>query len=401
MMKKSPLLFFTAMVLSRLSMAQAPEQGPRLFDAGAYALSAQMDRALLRTSGPDDLVAFRIAQSAARQDRWPEADAAYGSFLSQHLASPLAADASVGLARARLHLGDEKGAAQAAQGAVADANNGDTASEAALLQAESLYSAGKLQEAEAAYADIPTQVPGFKDLAYLAYARGWCWFRIAQLPRRPSGPATDTAGASGQDLVAAGDLKKAADFFAQALTLAPDGRLAPTAQYQQAECLYAAADYANAAKAYQAFEKKYDKHELVPAARYSLAWCYFERKQWKDAATAFHRFAVVHDQHPLAAWGLYLAGVSLARGQDYDLAQSAYELCLRQYPKSDVADRAQYGLAWLATVRKDYVTAAEEWERFQKEYEDSSLAASATFLHATRSINWAATPAHAISTSAC
>ncbi len=162
----------------------------------------------------------------------------------------------------------------------------------------------------------------------------------------------------------------------------PQGRLAPTALYQQAECLYAAGDFAGAAKGYQAFEKKYDKDPLVPAARYSLAWCYFERGQWNEAATAFHRFAVVHEDHPLAAWGLYLTGVSLARAKDYDLAQSAYELCLRQYPQSDVADRAQYGLAWLATARKDYVDAADEWQRFEKDYPDSKLAASATFLYA-------------------
>jgi TolA-binding protein len=345
-----------------------------LFEQGAYALAAQADRGALRQDPRDGQAAFRLAESSARLDRWTWASKHYQSYLDQHLDGPQAAEASVGLARSRLHLGDQRGAALAAESAAQSANGGDTASQAALIKAESLYEAGKLQEAEAAYAAIPSQVPGYQDLAYIAYARAWCWFRLAQLPRR--GPQED----AGSNSVTA--LRKAAGLYAEALSAEPAGRLAPTALYQQAECFYAAGDFSAAAKVYQAFEKRYDKHPLVPAARYSLAWCHFEQAQWKDAATAFHRFAVVHEDHPLAAWGLYLAGVSLARGKDYDLAQSAYELCLRQYPKSDVADRAQYGLAWLATVRKDYVSAADEWQRFQKDYPQSTLAASASFLYA-------------------
>jgi TolA-binding protein len=368
------LSLLSLLLLRPLAAAGLPDQGPRLFELGAYALSAQADRDELRQSPLDEPARFRLAEALARSGDWEASQANYASYLEGHLAAPAAAQASVGLARARLHLGDQRGAAQAAEGAAETANGGDTASEAALLKAESLYESGKLQEAEAAYAAIPAQVPGFQDLAYLAYARGWCWFRLAQLPQR--GAAADAAS----DSVSA--LHKAASLFEEALQDEPSGRLAPTALYQQAECLYAAGDFASAAKGYQAFEKSYDKDPLVPAARYSLAWCYFERGQWQEAATAFHRFAVVHEDHPLAAWGLYLTGVSLARARDFDLAQSAYELCLRQYPQSEVADRAQYGLAWLATVRKDYVAASDEWQRFEKDYPHSALAASATFLFA-------------------
>jgi tol-pal system protein YbgF len=373
MMKVFLLLFFCLDAAHGL-WAEMPPQGTRLFEREAYGLAAQAERSALRRDPQDDGAAYRLAESLARLQRWESASAGYQRYLDQHLGGPQAAYASVGLARARLHLGDQRGAALAAEGAAQSANNGDTAAQAALIKAESFYDADKFQEAEAAYAAIPAQVPGYRDLAFIAYARAWCFFRLAQLPRR--GPQEDALSNSGAAL------RKAAGFFADSLAAEPEGRLAPTALYQQAECSYAAGDYGAAAKGYQAFEKKYDKHALVPAARYSLAWCHFERGLWKDAATAFHRFAVVHEDHPLAAWALYLAGVSLARGKEYDLAQSAYELCLRQYPKSDVADRAQYGLAWLATVRKDYVDAADEWQRFQKEYPQSDLAASATFLFA-------------------
>jgi tol-pal system protein YbgF len=70
----------------------------------------------------------------------------------------------------------------------------------------------------------------------------------------------------------------------------------------------------------------------------------------------------------------------LARGHDLDLAESAYRLCLQRYPESEVADRAQYGLAWLANMRKDHVAAAEAWAQFLKNWASSPLAPSATFL---------------------
>jgi tol-pal system protein YbgF len=375
MMRLLTFLLSAAFSLPTFASAALPPQGPRLFAQTAYALSEQADRSLLRQDAGNEAAGFRVAEAQARQEQWTGAEAAYEAYLAQHLAGPEATEASLGLARARLHLGDDRGAAQAAEGAVASASSGDDAAEGLLLKAESLYQSDKLQEADAAYASIPAQVPGYHDLAYIAYARGWCWLRLSQLPTR----GEVAADAESNSLNA---LHKAASFYAAAVTADPQGRLAPTSLYQQAECFYAAGDFAAAAKVYQAFEKQYDKHPLVPAARYSLAWCYFEEGQWKDAATAFHRFSVVHEDHPLAAWALYLAGVSLARGADYDLAQSAYELCLRQFPNSEVADRAQYGLAWLATARKDYVDAADEWQRFEKDYPQSSLAASATFLYA-------------------
>jgi TolA-binding protein len=316
----------------------------------------------------DSSAALSLSESLLKAGAFEPAAAQFETWTRVHGAGPLQGRALLGLARARVRSGEFQAAVEAVR--QAQAQGGSTGVEAALVEADALFEAGRFQEAESAYARLAQAPAGLSAMqaAYLPYARGWCLKRQAQLPVR--GDAASNTRAVWQ---------QAAGLFADAAGL-KGSRYAPTALYQQAECLYALGDWDAAADAYQQMEKRYDGHELVPAARYSLGWCRFEQKKFRDAATAFHRFSIVHADHALAPWGLYMAGVSLARAGDLDLAESAYSLGLRKYPGNEAADRMQYGLAWLATSRKDYEAAATEWERFLKDYPDSGLAPSASFL---------------------
>ncbi|HTB35424.1 MAG TPA: tetratricopeptide repeat protein, partial [bacterium] len=332
--------------------------------------------AVLGPDGSEDPEArLGLAESAWRDGRGEAARDAWQAYLLRHVGGPLETRALIGLSAALDSLGDHSGAAKAAQGAETQAPAGE-GWHAALLAADALYDGSQFQEAEAAYRRAGERYAGQLDEpAFIPYARAWCLLRWAQLPRRAAGP--EDAGADSTNA-----LSQAAELFSQVAGLKGGDRYAPSALYQQAECRYLAGDYEAAAVGYQDFEKRYAMNPLVAAARYSLAWCRFEQGQYKEAATAFHRFSVVHADHPLAPWGLYLAGVSLARGGDLDLAESAYQVCLQQYPGSAVADRCRYGLAWLATSRKDYVAAAAAWATFLKNDGQGPLAASGTFLYA-------------------
>ena len=371
-------------ILSSLLVAAAtplsawdPGAADAFFGHQAYGVAAQAYA--LGVESPDGAESpearLGLAESAWRLDRAPEARDAWQAFLLRHVGGPDETRALIGLSGALDSLGDHSSAAKAAQGAESQAPAGQ-GWHAALLAADALYDGGQFQEAEAAYQRAGERYASqLDDPAFVPYARAWCLLRWAQLPRRASGPAD-------ADGVSLNALAQAADLFSQVAAQKGGLRYAPSALYQQAECRYLAGDYAAAAEGYQDFEQRYAMDPLVAAARYSLAWCRFEQGQYKEAATAFHRFSVVHADHPLAPWGLYLAGVSLARGGDLDLAESAYQVCLQQYPGSAVADRCRYGLAWLATSRKDFVAAAAAWATFLKNDGQGPLAASGTFLYA-------------------
>jgi TolA-binding protein len=377
MMRIHLLLCSTALLASAPLAAMEPDAADTFFRHQAFGVAAEAyGSAVLGPDGGESPEArLGLAESAWRQDQSTRARDAWQAYLARHVGGPEETRALIGLSAALDSLGDHSGAAKAAQGAETQAPAGE-GWHAALLAADALYDGSQFQEAEAAYRQAGERYAGQLDEpAFIPYARAWCLLRWAQLPRRASGPAD----ADGDSLAALG---RAADLFSQVAALKGGARYAPSALYQQAECRYLAGDYEAAAGGYQEFEKRFGMDPLVAAARYSLAWCRFEQGQYKEAATAFHRFSVVHADHPLAPWGLYLAGVSLARGGDLDLAESAYQVCLQQYPGSAVADRCRYGLAWLATSRKDYVAAATAWATFLKDDGQGPLAASGTFLYA-------------------
>jgi TolA-binding protein len=365
MRRPSLTLFLALLCAPAVSPAWLAE---RLDARQAHGLAAEAWRARVGYGpGADAAAHLRLAESLLRSGQAARAALQFEAWTARHGAGPHETRALLGLARARVRSGQYQAAVEAVRQARTDGSASGL--EAALLEADALFEAGRYQEADAAYGALEGR-PGLSALqaAYLPYARGWSQFRLGQLPVRGDADG-DTRGA----------LKKAAGHFARAAAVR-GSRYAVPSQYQQGESLYALGDWEGAAKAYLALEKGHDQHDLAPAARYSLAWCRFEQGRYKDAATAYHRFSIVHAEHPLAAWSLYLAGVSLARAGDYDLAESAYALGLRKYPGSDVADRTHYGLAWLATARKDAVAASAEWTRFLRDWPQSPLAPSATFL---------------------
>jgi TolA-binding protein len=376
MMPRLPLLLSLALLPSAVP---ALDRGvaDALFQRQAYAVAAEAYRAGIGDGGleTDGSARLGLAESAWRLGQADRAREAWSEYLLRHVGGPGETRALLGLSRALARGGDAAGAVKAARQAEANAS-GDQRWRAGLLAADALYEEGLYLEADQAYLGVGQRYSGQLDEpAYIPYARGWCLYKAAQLPRRGTEPAAPDSDADSRTA-----LRHGAELFGQVAAQADAGRFAPSAAYQQAECLYLLGDYEAAAKDYGAFEGRWPDQPLVAAARYSLAWCRFQQGKYQDAATAFHRFAVVHADHPLAPWGLYLAGVSLARGHDLDMAESAYQVCLRQYPGSPVVERCRYGLAWLATMRHDYATAADDWQQFLQDAPDSDLAASATFL---------------------
>lgn len=347
--------------------------GGEFFRNKAYSLAAESYRSELAAAAPSERAAPRLglAQSYARLGDAPRAAEAYQRFLAEHPAHTRAPEAWLGLALALQSQERYDESQKALLELLAAFPSSPLAPKAAFAKAENLYFLGHFQEAEEAYRRLRDDYPGFERPEYLVYARAWCFFRLSETPSR-----------GGSDKVKKSGLEKAATLFGEVASTYPKSSLAPQALYQQGESYFGLERFKDASQSYADLERRFDGHPLAASARYSLAWCSFARENWKEAANAFHKFAIVHEEHELAPWGLYLAGVSLARSKDYDMAQSAYELTLKKFPGSEVVDKARYGLAWLATVRKDYPAAIGAYEEFLKNFPASELAASALFLKA-------------------
>lgn len=370
-------------LLPALALASLVWSGPALDrarafeEAGAYSLAAEDYRAQLHAQdGMAQAAKARLGLGRVllAQGRYAPAQSAMQGYLDRHPGAPDEPEASLGLAQAAAANGQQQESLRAAEAFLSAFPGHAQAGAAALARADALYALGRFQEADGAYLALGQEHPEATPQAWIPYARAWCAFGLAQLPVRDA--PGDALGAQSERP----SLKRAAELFAEAIRGGTGAELLASARYQRAEALYQLGDFEAAAAAYAEVEKKHPRHVLVAPARYSLAWCELERKRWREASTAFHRFAALEEEHELAPWAMYLAGVSLARAGDTDLAQSAYELTLRKYSGSPVEDRARYGLAWLASARKDYVAAVEEYQAFLKAWPRSPLAPSALFL---------------------
>jgi TolA-binding protein len=366
--KLSMKRFFACVLLMAFGLrASVPmESGPAFEERHAWKLAA-LDWESRLSPGNGLEARPGLARSLRRLGSFQRSAREWGIVLDERPSGASASEASLGLAESLQAQGDYESSQQVLKSRFPSA----MPAEARLIYAENLFGLGHYQEAEEAYRGLLEGYPGFSKPEYLPYARAWSLFKLAESPSR--GGSEETRQES---------YAKAAELFAQVTESWPHSDLGPWALYQRAECFYALKKYEDASQAYRQLEKDYRGHELVAPARYAMAWCSFDLAKWQDAAQDFHRFAVVHESHELAPWAMYMAGVSLARAKDYDLAQSAYELTLKKYPGSPCEDKARYGLAWLATVRKDYDAAALAYEAFLEKFADSPLAASALFLKA-------------------
>jgi TolA-binding protein len=324
-------------------------------NAGKAAESAaSFARLVALNPAPDLAASARLGQAWALLDlkKWDAASTAARAGLAALAAAPkpTAAKAKENAdvkARLSLALGESLWRAKkfapaaAALSAATGAADKEVAAQSAFYAASSFESLGKWKEAGTQWNLYATAAePGERARAHLK--RGLALLKAkdsagaqAAFDRAASLDAGGEIGARAlyESAWAATEAKSsgAGARWARLASEFPDSKYAATAHFQNAENLFEAKKWSEAATAYRSLVEnpKWAASEEVPQAWYQLGSSLFNLKQWSEAAKAFER-AATFGKSEFALESAFWAGESWAKSGDARASQAQYEAFLSQ-----------------------------------------------------------------------
>jgi len=297
-----------------------------------------------------------IADSLYAQKDYNDAVNLYQGFASAHPNSPALPEALYRAGISLYHLGYYSDAVKTWQQLLSQAPDSPEAKKASLNLADTLFRAQKYPDAQKAYQDILGRWPSDP-------SAGLCYLRLAQIAYQTG----DDDGALAQvkalltNVPQSGQVSQALDlaeavfdrdakenfhaFYSGFLQNDPQSPAAAAVDFRLASRLYAAKDYADAAKEFENFSVNYTDDPRLPKAQIFLGECYFNMGNYADAASAYERFAQNFPQDNDVPLALFKAGSSYYNLKEYDKAAAAYEKLLSSFPSTPYAKSALYNLA--------------------------------------------------------
>ncbi|MDA0577276.1 MAG: tetratricopeptide repeat protein, partial [Verrucomicrobia bacterium] len=160
----------------------------------------------------------------------------------------------------------------------------------------------------------------------------------------------------------------AADTYARFLKEYAGSELASQARYQMAECRYALKDYEPAAGDYAEVHKAQPQGPLAPFALFGLGLCRADQGRWAPAAEHFAAVAKEYAGAELAPQARYRQARCQMELKQWSEATEVLRELLKDAPRHDVARAAAVSLAYCLQEQKAWGEAAEAFGRAANDY---------------------------------
>lgn len=183
----------------------------------------------------------------------------------------------------------------------------------------------------------------------------------------------------GQAAAAAGELAVAVGHYERIGAAVPDSPVAATGQHDAAALLFNAAEWVQAAEAYETFLGRWPAHALAAEAQVSLAAALVELGDHARAAPALAAVAALPGEtEDVRRAALWQAGELYQAGGDHAQAEEVLRQYLARFPvPADAALEARHRLAELAGQRHDVVERRRWLESIITMHADAGGAATA------------------------
>jgi TolA-binding protein len=158
----------------------------------------------------------------------------------------------------------------------------------------------------------------------------------------------------------------------------PQAKETPLASYQIADTLFRAQKYPEAVAAYRQIISQYNTGEQLPLAYLRLAQAAFNQKDDQAALKGVTELVARFPKATESNDGLDLAEAVFDRNKTVDY-KSVLRAIITSNQSTPIAGEAQFRLARRAFEKKDYVTAAAEFQKFSVEYTNHQELAKAQF----------------------
>lgn len=142
-------------------------------------------------------------------------------------------------------------------------------------------------------------------------------------------------------------------------------------------------NYVIAVNKLTAFIKERSNSPFVPFAEIQRAYIEFEQKNYKQADIYFQSTLVSAENNynsrneviyrELAHNAVYWRAVALSQQGKYQDAEQVFETAVSKYPNGEYADDAQYSLAAISEINRDYSSAVKRYRLTHNNYEYSNV----------------------------
>ena len=286
-------------------------------------------------------------------EEWRAADEAFAAFFAAFDASPLAGEAYVLAANARLANGDVGGAERYFDRAAALTGSAEARDALAYQRASLLYSADAFDRAYETFARL---AEGAESADVRADALFW----------------------AAESAFSKGDAPTAVTLADRYRTRHARGRFRDAAAYVKAWGLFRQTKYDEAATAFEAFIDDLDATDATrryrDEAHLRLGDAYIARRRYAEAANAYARAG-----NEGRDYSLYGTGQAYDLAGQPDRAQRAWERLLREFPNSPWREEARYSLGYVEFKADRFDAAITQYETLLRDYPDDPLAAKAQY----------------------
>jgi TolA-binding protein len=130
-----------------------------------------------------------------------------------------------------------------------------------------------------------------------------------------------------------------------------------------AEALFETGEYYRAIGEFQRFLFFQSEHPLVPRAQLTIGLAFFCGERWLQAFEVFRRVARATPDPFISREAVLWTAETRARSGDHAEAIRLYQELMRQYPESDMAQRAAYLIGWSRMWQRQWTEARGAFAR--------------------------------------
>jgi tetratricopeptide (TPR) repeat protein len=165
------------------------------------------------------------------------------------------------------------------------------------------------------------------------------------------------------------------------LTDNPTAPQADRVSLMKAEALFKAADFENAALAYQEIVEKARglKGDFKGEAAFKLGWCWMQLRQYEKALPVFTAFLKDYPLHAKVATALAQLGAAQMQLKQYSAAQKTFEELTTKHPKSKEMEFGLENLALIHGQLGDQARMAATFEKLLQTFPESAAKAKAHY----------------------
>jgi TolA-binding protein len=169
------------------------------------------------------------------------------------------------------------------------------------------------------------------------------------------------------------DYPKAIEEYQRLIQDYPTSPLVPSAILKIGDGYYNLKKYDQAGLAYQQFLKDYPKSKETPEAEFGLILSLLQEKQYGVFVSRAESFLKRFPQHPLARQTLMQLGDHYQEQRQREKAIRTYRELVHLFPNTEGVEEAQFRVITMVKHEGKWAEAAEEMERFIRDYPKSPL----------------------------